>query len=101
MTEPKKEAATTEEASTEILHMSKRFDVPIKWTTDGVPITGLEFSTIKRVNNAASIFRVASIWDLWNTFTGKTRYHETTTRTAKAATVPVLTLVKFRQIILA
>ena len=32
--------------------MSKRFDVPIKWTTDGVPITGLEFSTIKRVNNA-------------------------------------------------
>lgn len=65
--EPKKEAATTVEASTEILHMSKRFDVPIKWTTDGVPITGLEFSTIKRVNNAASIFRVASIWDLWNT----------------------------------
>ncbi|WP_270216239.1 glucosaminidase domain-containing protein, partial [Enterococcus lactis] len=53
--EPKKEA-----------NMSKRFDVPIKWTTDGVPITGLEFSTIKRVNNASSIFRVASIWDLWN-----------------------------------
>lgn len=48
--EPKKEAATTEEANAEILNMSKRFDVPIKWTTDGVPITGLEFSTIKRVN---------------------------------------------------
>lgn len=62
--EPKKEAATTEEANAEILNMSKRFDVPIKWTTDGVPITGLEFSTIKRVNNASSIFRVASIWDL-------------------------------------
>lgn len=89
--EPKKEAATTEEASTEILHMSKRFDVPIKWTTDGVPITGLEFSTIKRVNNAASIFRVASIWDLWNTFTAR-QIPETTTRTVKAATVPVLTL---------
>ncbi len=44
--EPKKEAATTEEANAEILNMSKRFDVPIKWTTDGVPITGLEFSTI-------------------------------------------------------
>lgn len=28
--EPKKEATTTEEANTEILHMSKRFDVPIK-----------------------------------------------------------------------
>ncbi|MDT2792564.1 NlpC/P60 family protein [Enterococcus lactis] len=89
--EPKKEAATTEEASTEILHMSKRFDVPIKWTTDGVPITGLEFSTIKRVNNAASISRVASIWDLWNTFTAR-QIPETTTRTVKAATVPVLTL---------
>lgn len=89
--EPKKEAATTEEASTEILHMSKRFDVPIKGTTDGVPITGLEFSTIKRVNNAASIFRVASIWDLWNTFTAR-QIPETTTRTVKAATVPVLTL---------
>lgn len=89
--EPKKEAATTEEASTEILYMSKRFDVPIKWTTDGVPITGLEFSTIKRVNNAASIFRVASIWDLWNTFTAR-QIPETTTRTVKAATVPVLTL---------
>ena len=89
--EPKKEAATTEEASTEILHMSKRFDVPIKWTTDGVPITGLEFSTIKRVNNAASIFRVASVWDLWNTFTAR-QIPETTTRTVKAATVPVLTL---------
>lgn len=89
--EPKKEAATTEEASTEILHMSKRFDVPIKWTTDGVPITGLEFSTIKRVNNAASIFRVASIWDLWNNFTAR-QIPETTTRTVKAATVPVLTL---------
>ena len=89
--EPKKEAATTEEANTEILHMSKRFDVPIKWTTDGVPITGLEFSTIKRVNNAASIFRVASIWDLWNTFTAR-QIPETTTRTVKAATVPVLTL---------
>ncbi|EGP4716062.1 N-acetylmuramoyl-L-alanine amidase [Enterococcus faecium] len=89
--EPKKEAATTEEASTEILHMSKRFDVPIKWTTDGVPITGLEFSTIKRVNNTASIFRVASIWDLWNTFTAR-QIPETTTRTVKAATVPVLTL---------
>ncbi len=89
--EPKKEAATTEEASTEILHMSKRFDVPIKWTTDGVPITGLEFSTIKRVNNAASIFRVASIWDLWNIFTAR-QIPETTTRTVKAATVPVLTL---------
>ncbi|HFQ3627000.1 TPA: glucosaminidase domain-containing protein [Enterococcus faecium] len=89
--EPKKEAATTEEASTEILHMSKRFDVPIKWTTDGVPITGLEFSTIKRVNNAASIFRVVSIWDLWNTFTAR-QIPETTTRTVKAATVPVLTL---------
>lgn len=89
--EPKKEAATTEEASTEILHMSKRFDVPIKWTTDGVPITGLEFSTIKRVDNAASIFRVASIWDLWNTFTAR-QIPETTTRTVKAATVPVLTL---------
>lgn len=89
--EPKKEAATTEEASTEILHMSKRFDVPIKWTTDGVPITGLEFSTIKRVNNAASIFRVASIWDLWNTFTAR-QIPETTTRTVKAVTVPVLTL---------
>ena len=89
--EPKKEATTTEEANTEILHMSKRFDVPIKWTTDGVPITGLEFSTIKRVNNAASIFRVASIWDLWNTFTAR-QIPETTTRTVKAATVPVLTL---------
>ena len=89
--EPKKESAKTEEASTEILHMSKRFDVPIKWTTDGVPITGLEFSTIKRVNNAASIFRVASIWDLWNTFTAR-QIPETTTRTVKAATVPVLTL---------
>ena len=89
--EPKKEAATTEEASTEILHMSKRFDVPIKWTTDGVPITGLEFSTIKRVNNASSIFRVASIWDLWNNFTAR-QIPETTTRTVKAATVPVLTL---------
>lgn len=89
--EPKKEAATTEEANTEILHMSKRFDVPIKWTTDGVPITGLEFSTIKRVNNASSIFRVASIWDLWNTFTAR-QIPETTTRTVKAATVPVLTL---------
>ncbi|MEB4606515.1 NlpC/P60 family protein [Enterococcus sp. E4-185] len=89
--EPKKEATTTEEANTEILHMSKRFDVPIKWTTDGVPITGLEFSTIKRVNNAPSIFRVASIWDLWNTFTAR-QIPETTTRTVKAATVPVLTL---------
>lgn len=89
--EPKKEAATTEEASTEILHMSKQFDVPIKWTTDGVPITGLEFSTIKRVNNASSIFRVASIWDLWNNFTAR-QIPETTTRTVKAATVPVLTL---------
>lgn len=89
--EPKKEATTTEEANTEILHMSKRFDVPIKWTTDGVPITGLEFSTIKRVNNASSIFRVASIWDLWNTFTAR-QIPETTTRTVKAATVPVLTL---------
>lgn len=89
--EPKKEATTTEEANTEILHMSKRFDVPIKWTTDGVPITGLEFSTIKRVNNASSIFRVASIWDLWNTFTAR-QISETTTRTVKAATVPVLTL---------
>lgn len=89
--EPKKEAATTEEANAEILHMSKRFDVPIKWTTDGVPITGLEFSTIKRVNNASSIFRVASIWDLWNTFTAR-QIPETTTRTVKAATVPVLTL---------
>ncbi|HFD1689403.1 TPA: glucosaminidase domain-containing protein [Enterococcus faecium] len=94
--EPKKEAATTEEATTEeanaeILNMSKRFDVPIKWTTDGVPITGLEFSTIKRVNNASSIFRVASIWDLWNNFTAR-QIPETTTRTVKAATVPVLTL---------
>ena len=89
--EPKKEATTTEEANTEILHMSKRFDVPIKWTTDGVPITGLEFSTIKRVNNASSIFRVASIWDLWNNFTAR-QIPETTTRTVKAATVPVLTL---------
>ncbi len=89
--EPKKEATTTEEANTEIIHMSKRFDVPIKWTTDGVPITGLEFSTIKRVNNASSIFRVASIWDLWNTFTAR-QIPETTTRTVKAATVPVLTL---------
>ncbi|MFG5389790.1 glucosaminidase domain-containing protein [Enterococcus faecium] len=89
--EPKKEATTTEEANTEILHMSKRFNVPIKWTTDGVPITGLEFSTIKRVNNASSIFRVASIWDLWNTFTAR-QIPETTTRTVKAATVPVLTL---------
>ncbi|XKT09290.1 glucosaminidase domain-containing protein [Enterococcus faecium] len=89
--EPKKEATTTEEANTEILHMSKRFDVPIKWTTDGVPITGLEFSTIKRVNNASSIFPVASIWDLWNTFTAR-QIPETTTRTVKAATVPVLTL---------
>lgn len=89
--EPKKDATTTEEANTEILHMSKRFDVPIKWTTDGVPITGLEFSTIKRVNNASSIFRVASIWDLWNTFTAR-QIPETTTRTVKAATVPVLTL---------
>ncbi len=89
--EPKKEATTTEEANTEILHMSKRFDVPIKWTTDGVPITGLEFSTIKRVNNASSIFRVASIWELWNTFTAR-QIPETTTRTVKAATVPVLTL---------
>ncbi|EOA7300156.1 glucosaminidase domain-containing protein [Enterococcus faecium] len=89
--EPKKEATTTEEANTEILHISKRFDVPIKWTTDGVPITGLEFSTIKRVNNASSIFRVASIWDLWNTFTAR-QIPETTTRTVKAATVPVLTL---------
>lgn len=89
--EPKKEATTTEEANTEILYMSKRFDVPIKWTTDGVPITGLEFSTIKRVNNASSIFRVASIWDLWNTFTAR-QIPETTTRTVKAATVPVLTL---------
>ena len=89
--EPKKEAATTEEANAEILNMSKRFDVPIKWTTDGVPITGLEFSTIKRVNNASSIFRVASIWDLWNTFTAR-QIPETTTRTVKAATVPVLTL---------
>ena len=88
---PKKEATTTEEANTEILHMSKRFDVPIKWTTDGVPITGLEFSTIKRVNNASSIFRVASIWDLWNNFTAR-QIPETTTRTVKAATVPVLTL---------
>ncbi|HHD9861791.1 TPA: glucosaminidase domain-containing protein [Enterococcus faecium] len=89
--EPKKEAATTEEANAEILNMSKRFDVPIKWTTDGVPITGLEFSTIKRVNNASSIFRVASIWDLWNIFTAR-QIPETTTRTVKAATVPVLTL---------
>ena len=87
--EPKKEAATTEEANAEILNMSKRFDVPIKWTTDGVPITGLEFSTIKRVNNASSIF--ASIWDLWNNFTAR-QIPETTTRTVKAATVPVLTL---------
>ena len=87
----KKEAATTEEANAEILNMSKRFDVPIKWTTDGVPITGLEFSTIKRVNNASSIFRVASIWDLWNNFTAR-QIPETTTRTVKAATVPVLTL---------
>ncbi|BDP72621.1 hypothetical protein EfmAA96_04060 [Enterococcus faecium] len=85
--EPKKEAATTEEANAEILNMSKRFDVPIKWTTDGVPITGLEFSTIKRVNNASSIFRVASIWDLWNNFTAR-QIPETTTRTVKAATVP-------------
>ena len=89
--EPKKEAATTEEANAEILNMSKRFDVPIKWTTDGVPITGLEFSTIKCVNNASSIFRVASIWDLWNNFTAR-QIPETTTRTVKAATVPVLTL---------
>ena len=89
--EPKKEAATTEEANAEILNMSKRFDVPIKWTTDGVPITGLEFSTIKRVNNASSIFRVASIWDLWNNFTAR-QIPETATRTVKAATVPVLTL---------
>ncbi|HGF8332862.1 TPA: glucosaminidase domain-containing protein [Enterococcus faecium] len=89
--EPKKEAATTEEANAEILNMSKRFDVPIKWTTDGVPISGLEFSTIKRVNNASSIFRVASIWDLWNNFTAR-QIPETTTRTVKAATVPVLTL---------
>ncbi|MEJ4419653.1 NlpC/P60 family protein [Enterococcus faecium] len=89
--EPKKEAATTEEANAEILNMSKRFDVPIKWTTDGVPITGLEFSTIKRVNNASSIFRVASIWDLWNNFTAR-QIPETTTRTVKAATAPVLTL---------
>lgn len=89
--EPKKEAATTEEANAEILNMSKRFDVPIKWTTDVVPITGLEFSTIKRVNNASSIFRVASIWDLWNNFTAR-QIPETTTRTVKAATVPVLTL---------
>ncbi|HBK4058076.1 glucosaminidase domain-containing protein [Enterococcus faecium] len=89
--EPKKEAATTEEANAEILNMSKRFDVPIKWTTDGVPITGLEFSTIKRVNNASSIFRVASIWDLWNNFTAR-QIPETTTRTVEAATVPVLTL---------
>ncbi|EGP5548189.1 glucosaminidase domain-containing protein [Enterococcus faecium] len=89
--EPKKEAATTEEANAEILNMSKRFDVPIKWTTDGVPIAGLEFSTIKRVNNASSIFRVASIWDLWNNFTAR-QIPETTTRTVKAATVPVLTL---------
>ncbi|HFD1616495.1 TPA: glucosaminidase domain-containing protein [Enterococcus faecium] len=89
--EPKKEAATTEEANAEILNMSKRFDVPIKWTTDGVPITGLEFSTIKRVNNASSIFRVASIWDSWNNFTAR-QIPETTTRTVKAATVPVLTL---------
>lgn len=89
--EPKKEAATTEEANAEILNMSKRFDVTIKWTTDGVPITGLEFSTIKRVNNASSIFRVASIWDLWNNFTAR-QIPETTTRTVKAATVPVLTL---------
>lgn len=89
--EPKKEAATTEEANAEILNMSKRFDVPIKWTTDGVPITGLEFSTIKRVNNASSIFRVASIWDFWNNFTAR-QIPETTTRTVKAATVPVLTL---------
>ncbi|QCK23249.1 glucosaminidase domain-containing protein [Enterococcus faecium] len=89
--EPKKEAATTEEANAEILNMSKRFDVPIKWSTDGVPITGLEFSTIKRVNNASSIFRVASIWDLWNNFTAR-QIPETTTRTVKAATVPVLTL---------
>ncbi|HFM5533414.1 TPA: glucosaminidase domain-containing protein [Enterococcus faecium] len=91
--EPKKEAATTEEANAEILNMSKRFDVPIKWTTDGVPITGLEFSTIKRVNNASSIFRVASIWDLWNSFTAR-QIPETTTRTVKAATVPVLTLLR-------
>lgn len=82
--EPKKEAATTEEANAEILNI-------IKWTTDGVPITGLEFSTIKRVNNASSIFRVASIWDLWNNFTAR-QIPETTTRTVKAATVPVLTL---------
>ncbi|MDA3771800.1 glucosaminidase domain-containing protein [Enterococcus faecium] len=80
--EPKKEAATTEEANAEILNMSKRFDVPI---------TGLEFSTIKRVNNASSIFRVASIWDLWINFTAR-QIPETTTRTVKAATVPVLTL---------
>ncbi|HFU6010910.1 TPA: glucosaminidase domain-containing protein [Enterococcus faecium] len=91
--EPKKEAATTEEANAEILNMSKRFDVPIKWTTDGVPITGLEFSTIKRVNNTSSIFRVASIWDLWNNFTAR-QIPETTTRTVKAATVPVLTLLR-------
>ncbi|HFZ5917254.1 TPA: glucosaminidase domain-containing protein [Enterococcus faecium] len=91
--EPKKEAATTEEANAQILNMSKRFDVPIKWTTDGVPITGLEFSTIKRVNNASSIFRVASIWDLWNNFTAR-QIPETTTRTVKAATVPVLTLLR-------
>ncbi|HFM7768177.1 TPA: glucosaminidase domain-containing protein [Enterococcus faecium] len=91
--EPKKEAVTTEEANAEILNMSKRFDVPIKWTTDGVPITGLEFSTIKRVNNASSIFRVASIWDLWNNFTAR-QIPETTTRTVKAATVPVLTLLR-------
>lgn len=88
--EPKKEAAT-EEANTDILNMSKRFDVPIKWTTDGVPITGLEFSTIKRVNNASSIFRVASIWDLWNNFMAR-QIPETTTRTVKATTVPLLTL---------
>ncbi|MBG7673166.1 C40 family peptidase [Enterococcus faecium] len=83
--EPKKEAATTEEANAEILNMSKRFDVPIKWTTDGVPITGLEFSTIKRVNNASSIFRVASIWDLWNNFTAR-QIPETTTRTGELLT---------------
>ncbi|PQD88639.1 glucosaminidase domain-containing protein [Enterococcus faecium] len=94
--EPKKEAATTEEANAEILNMSKRFDVPIKWTTDGVPITGLEFSTIKRVNNASSIFRVASIWDLWNNFTAR-QIPETTTRTVKAATVPVLTLLSLEK----
>ncbi|MGC3014743.1 N-acetylmuramoyl-L-alanine amidase, partial [Enterococcus faecium] len=77
---PKKEAASTEEGYAEILNLSKRFDVPIKWTTDGVPITGLEFSTKKRVNNASSIFRVASIWELWNNFTAR-QIPETTTRT--------------------